>query len=81
MVTKITGLSGTNTNALEMAITEGGLSPEVILTKTTATFPWRACESSARLRDAMDTLATKHGRRGHPVQSLHAVTRRLLAFD
>lgn len=75
--TKITRLTGLNVHALETAIAEGALSPDVTVTKTTATFPWDANETTLHLRYAIDDLARTHGSRQHPVASLHAVARKI----
>lgn len=77
MTTKITGLTGLNIAALQQAIDEHHLSPEVHLTKTTATFPTDAASAHTDLLVAKSALTEKHGGRGHPVASIHAVIRKL----
>ena len=75
--TKLTGLTGLNVNALQMALDEKALPAEgVVLGKTVATFPWDADETALRLRWAKDDLTFRHGSRQHPVASLHAVIRK-----
>lgn len=74
--TKITNLTGLNTRAIEQAIAEGHLSPEVKVTKTTATFPTDAATAHADLLAAKNALAATHGSRQHPVASIHAAIRK-----
>lgn len=78
MNAKVTTLTGSNISALKQAQEEAGL--EVTLTKTTATFPGTAAEAYKALDVAGGTLGNKYGRRGHPVQSIHAVLRKLKAL-
>lgn len=75
--TKITGLTGLNVAALEQAQREGILSPEVKITKTTATFPWSPAETQVQFRYSKADMAAKHGSRQHPVAPLHAVERKI----
>lgn len=67
-------LSGANVDALKAAQSVG---LEVTTTATTATFPGTVRDALEALESATESLAARHGRRGHPVQSLHAVRRRL----
>lgn len=70
-------LSGSNVDALKRA-QDVGL--EVATTATTATFPGTVRDALEALESATETLAARHGRRGHPVASIHAVRRRLEAL-
>ena len=47
------------------------------LTKTTATFYGTPAEALAQLADVRETMVWRFGSRGHPVQSLQAVRRKL----
>ena len=78
MNAKVTTLTGSNIAALEQAQREVGL--EVTLTATTATFPGTPAEAYKAVDVAGGTLGNKYGRRGHPVQSIHAVLRKLKAL-
>lgn len=76
MTTKITALTPANIDALAEAQESETLGIE--LTATTATFPGDPEDALAVLAEARDWLTDKHGtRRGHPVQSLAAVRRKL----
>ena len=81
-MTKLTGLTSLQTDALRQALDEkaltapDGSASSVKVTATTATFPWPADETHDRLRWAKDDLIFRHGGRRHPVASLHAVIRK-----
>ena len=75
--TKITGLNGMQTDALKAAQAESiDLEQGLTVTRTTATFKGTGPRAALLVKLAQDALAVKHGRRGHPVQSLHAVVRK-----
>lgn len=71
---KITGLSALQVTALGIAQVHGLVAE---LTKTTATFPTSATGAAMQLDEVKTKLAGLYGKRGHPVQSLHAVSRKL----
>lgn len=76
MATKITALTPANVAALAEAQSIESLGIE--LTATTATFPGDPETALDTLAEACDWLTDKYGtRRGHPVQSLSAVRRKL----
>lgn len=77
--TKLTGLSGLQTRALQEAQEEGLLSDKVIVKKTTAEFPINAIDTYDDLVHLKVVLAAKYGSRQHPVASLHAVIRKAKA--
>jgi hypothetical protein len=79
MTVKITTLTYSNIDALHVAVRESGiLQPrDVTLGKTIATFHTDERTALALVNSAIDTLAQSYGRRGHPVQSLQAVRRKL----
>lgn len=75
MATKLAALTPSNIDALTEATNDG---LEVELTATTATFPSGPEKALDALTEAIDGLTDKHStRRGHPVQSLAAVRRKL----
>lgn len=77
ITTKITGLTGNQTDALKAAQAESiDLEQGLTITRTTATFKGTGPRAALLVKLAQDALAVKHGRRGHPVQSLHAVVRK-----
>lgn len=73
--TKITGLSRLQVRAIADAAKVG--LEGVTTTATTATFRGTGSEAAIEIRKAQEVLAATYGRRGHPVQSLHAVARKL----
>lgn len=75
--TKITGLTGSNIDALEQARSAGHLPAETVITKTTATFPWAPDETARRIGYAKDRFVSLgYSSRRHPVGSLNAVIRK-----
>ncbi|AET09921.1 hypothetical protein GoPhGRU1p80 [Gordonia phage GRU1] len=78
MNTKVTGLTLANTRALDDAVHYGHLSG-VQITRTTATFTGTPAEALKRLDAARNALAATFGTRGHPVASIPAVRRKLVA--
>ncbi|WGH20875.1 hypothetical protein QLT00_gp92 [Gordonia phage Commandaria] len=81
-ITKVTRLTGLNASALAEAVTRGYLDGDrVDVGKTTATFrDATAADALALLDAARDMLARDHGTRGHPVASIPAVRRKLVAL-
>jgi hypothetical protein len=78
MDVKITTLTYSNIDALHVAVNAGYLPvSELQINKTTAVFHTDARTALALVNNAIESLAAKHGRRGHPVQSLQAVRRKL----
>ncbi|AKJ72422.1 hypothetical protein AU099_gp79 [Gordonia phage GTE8] len=82
IITKVDRLTRANTLALEEAITRGYLDGDRCdVGLTVATF-WdaTAADALALLDAAREGLARDHGTRGHPVASLPAVRRKLVAL-
>ncbi|ATW59110.1 hypothetical protein FDJ13_gp50 [Gordonia phage Gustav] len=75
MATKVTQLTGSNVHALQQAV-QVGMDVEHI-GATVAIFPGSAADALKSLADAREVLYRQHGGRGHPVQSLAAVRRKL----
>ncbi|AET09827.1 hypothetical protein [Gordonia phage GTE5] len=78
MYTKVTGLTRANVLALDDAVHYGHLAG-VATTRTTATFHGGPAEALARLDAARIALSACFSTRGHPVASLSAVRRKLVA--
>lgn len=76
MSTKVTTLTDMNISALRKA-TEETTMELAALTKTTATFHGDPEVSVKELDMAIYQLGSRYGRRGYPVQALHAVRRKL----
>lgn len=76
MNAKVTALTANNVSALRQAAEEVGLDLKEV-TKTTAVFVGGPTAATKNLVDAIDALGARYGRRGHPVQSLQAVRRKL----
>ncbi len=76
MNAKVTALTASNVSALRQAAEEVGLDLKEV-TKTTAVFVGGPTAATKNLVDAIDALGARYGRRGHPVQSLQAVRRKL----
>lgn len=76
MSTKITGLSGFNVRALQETLTAEE-AERVTLGKTTAEFDMDARAAVGLVLEAQVRAGEKHGTRGHPYASLHAVLRKL----
>ncbi|QAY17436.1 hypothetical protein SEA_IDYN_88 [Gordonia phage IDyn] len=76
--TKITKLTAANVRALREAVQHGFLSG-VETGETVATFVGTPADALARLDAARDGLASLFGTRGHPVASIPAVRRKLIA--
>lgn len=77
--TKITGLNSLQVDALRQAvevIPDSHGPGNVVLTKTTASFPWNAARTHTLLLEAKASLASQHGSRQHPVASIHAPIRK-----
>ena len=77
--TKITGLNALQVDAIRQAIDvipDAHGPGNIVLTKTTASFPWDAPRTHSILLDAKSALAAQHGSRRHPVASIHAVLRK-----
>lgn len=78
--TKITGLTGMNVDALRQAVEvmyDSDGPGNVVLTKTTVTFPWTADRTMSILQGAKNSLVfLGHSSRSHPVSSLNAVIRK-----
>ncbi|QDF19197.1 hypothetical protein KNU64_gp93 [Gordonia Phage Lollipop1437] len=79
--TKLARLTRANTLALAEAVTRGYLPDTVDVGTTVATFPGTPGEALALLDIARQALARDHGTRGHPVASIPAVRRRIIATD
>ncbi|QRI45332.1 hypothetical protein SEA_ENNEA_98 [Gordonia phage Ennea] len=77
--TKLARLTRANTLALAEALTRGYLPDTVDVGTTVATFPGRPGEALALLDHARGLLAADHGTRGHPVASIPAVRRKIIA--
>lgn len=80
-ITKLTGLTRANTLALTEALNKGYLPGMLHVGTTVATFPGTPGEALALLDHARALLARDHGTRGHPVASIPAVRRKLIACD
>ncbi|QZD98934.1 hypothetical protein SEA_ARTI_89 [Gordonia phage Arti] len=82
IITKVDRLTRANTLALETAVTRGYLDGDrVDVGRTVATFrDATAADALALLDAAREALARDHGTRGHPVASLPAVRRKLVAL-
>ena len=78
MNAKVTALTASNVSALRQAAEEVGLDLKEV-TKTTAVFVGGPTAATKNLTAAIDALGARYGRRGHPVQSLQAVRRKLQA--
>lgn len=74
--TRVSKLTGMNQQALSEHREAAGI---VELGATYAVFAGTPEEASARLDALIEQLGATHGRRGHPVASLHAVARKLRA--
>lgn len=74
MATRITGLTALNARALAETLPD---HEPVTLTKTTATFHMTPRMAHMVVAGAITRAEETRGRRGHPVQSLHAVLRKI----
>ncbi|CAM3811430.1 hypothetical protein ACXYTP_18665 [Tsukamurella ocularis] len=80
--TKITGLNRQQTEAINRLVDDELLLPypgPLVVTATTATFPWEPGLAASRVRHAQLSLGRIDGTRGGHYQALHAVIRKLKA--
>lgn len=74
--TKITKLTGMNVKALRETLTEDQ-AKQVDIGATVVTFKMPQDDAYRLMCDVKDAAARKHGSKGHPVQSLHAIIRKI----
>lgn len=79
MTTKIIGLTSSQRAALSLAIAEFGALAPVKDGITFAEWSQSPLEVHASFEAAVERMAAAHGRRGHPVASVHGVRRRIWA--
>lgn len=75
-VTKLTRLTSLNTAALRETLTDTE-QRGVTIGASVATFEMSAADAWSLVRAAQQRALHAHGGQGHPVQSLHAVVRKL----
>lgn len=75
-VTKLTSLTRLNTAALRETLTDQE-QRGVTIGASVATFAMSAADAWSLVRAAQQRALHRHGGQGHPVQSLHAVVRKL----
>lgn len=76
--TRMSGLTPLNTRALREHWRHDKCHAE--FGTTVATFHAAPADVLAMVVDLANELAVRHGRSGHPVQSLHAISRKLFAW-
>jgi hypothetical protein len=77
--TKLKRLTALQSDALTSLLRDEIEAGTVVVTASTATFAMSTAEAVSLVCAARATAGEKHGRRGHPYQSLHAVVIKLSA--